>query len=350
MENLMNEIINIHPMKSFQFIDVGARWGLQRPWNNFPTKFFKYFGFDADVEECNRLNSAVPENHAIKYFPFALSDKEIVETLYITKEEGRSAIYKPNNSYLNKFYENDGFKVKNKVEVKTMTLKKIFNDHKIEPDFIKLDTQGAELKILKGAGRYLDALVGIEIEVEFTPIYQNQPLFHNVDSLLRSNGFELFDLNRYWAKQKTLDKHHSTRGQIIFADAIYFRSIDSFFSNDFKNKDEKKEKFIKVICALSLYGFFDKAIDYCRHSKAPLKKTDLKLIENELECFSSYPGWQTILLNNNVSLYLGLMFKYLSNFLLYKRKCDGWGSDYNTTDGRYSYFSSEKVNKYFGRK
>ena len=48
--------------------------------------------------------------------------------------------------------------------------------------FLKLDTQGSELAILEGAGRLLDDCLGIEVEVEFAPLYIGQPLFTDVDT------------------------------------------------------------------------------------------------------------------------------------------------------------------------
>ena len=52
-------------------------------------------------------------------------------------------------------------------------------------DFIKLDTQGSELDILHGAGSLLDNCSGLQLEVMFSPLYEGQPLFADVDAYLR---------------------------------------------------------------------------------------------------------------------------------------------------------------------
>jgi FkbM family methyltransferase len=44
-------------------------------------------------------------------------------------------------------------------------------------DFLKLDTQGAELDVLRGGEQSLSPVRALEIEVEFNPIYIGQPLF-----------------------------------------------------------------------------------------------------------------------------------------------------------------------------
>ena len=347
---LIETINKVKNINKISFIDIGARWGIQRPWDKFPKNYLCYWGIDADAEECNRLNNKVSSSECVKFLPFALSDQKSSETLYLTKEEGRSSIYKPNYKYINKFYDWDGFSIKKEIALKTSTLNYVFSENNIKPDFIKIDTQGAELKILKGGSQYLNDLLALEIEVEFIPMYENQPLFSDIDSYLRSKGFEIYDLNRYWAYQRNMNHNCSNRGQLIFGDAIYFRSIDSFFSMNFNNENEKKEKFLKILCIFFLYGFFDTAIEYLHHSKAPFRLNETKSLEKEIISISSYPRWQKIFFNNKYALKISKLLEYLANMLSYKRKSFGWGTDYNTINGRYLYYISDKFSKIFGKK
>jgi hypothetical protein len=62
-------------------------------------------------------------------------------------------------------------------------------------DALKLDVQGAERDVLLGAERCLERVQLIEVEVAFNPIYVDQPLFADVDSLLRGHGFRLWRLS-----------------------------------------------------------------------------------------------------------------------------------------------------------
>jgi FkbM family methyltransferase len=61
-------------------------------------------------------------------------------------------------------------------------------------DYLKIDVQGFELSVLRGAPRLLGATCAIHLEVEHEAIYQNQPLFAEIDTHLRNSGFELIDL------------------------------------------------------------------------------------------------------------------------------------------------------------
>ena len=73
-------------------------------------------------------------------------------------------------------------------QVQTHRLDKVVNRDEI--DFLKMDVQGAELSVLKGAERLAPTALVIQTEVEFAPLYINQPLFSDVDVHLRRIGFQ----------------------------------------------------------------------------------------------------------------------------------------------------------------
>jgi FkbM family methyltransferase len=352
MKNMNKYIYKSHKnfmISPISLLDIGARWGLQRPWSQYPIDYIKYYGFDADKNECDRLNK-INKNKNIKYINAALSDEESEEILYVTKEPGRSSIFKPNTKLIKHFYDNEGFDVINQIPITTTTLNKVIEKEVIKPDFMKLDVQGAELKIIKGSNQIHSNILGLEIEVEFIDLYEGQPLFSEVNEYILSMGMELYDLNRYWAKRKVMKPGFSQRGQIIFADAIYFRSHDSFFESEYSNEKDLVDKLLKLINVLSLYGFFDSALDLLNHEKSPVSNEDKNWIINNIESFSKYNAIQKLLLNNVMAEKSGRIFQYLSRLLSYKQKNDGWGTDYNNVENRYGYFLSDKLSRIFGKK
>ena len=94
-------------------------------------------------------------------------------------------------------------------------------------DFIKLDTEGTELNILKGSKNILKkSVLGLSIEVKFIKVNDDQPLFFEIDKYLRSLGFELYDLDINRSTRKTLAPYASVNldiGQVLLAQALYLR-------------------------------------------------------------------------------------------------------------------------------
>ncbi|HEX9659951.1 MAG TPA: FkbM family methyltransferase, partial [Rhodothermales bacterium] len=78
----------------------------------------------------------------------------------------------------------------NVIEVRTATLADICEEVGVgRIDFIHLDVQGAELKVLAGAGDLMDHVTGVWLEVERIPLYRDQPLASDVERFLRGRGF-----------------------------------------------------------------------------------------------------------------------------------------------------------------
>ena len=104
-----------------------------------------------------------------------------------------------------------------------------------ELDFLKVDTDGSDLQVLLGADRLLKegAFLGIMIEAQFQGWphdYANT--FANIDRLLRSRGFALYDVdqNRYSRAALPglfeLNITAQTRtGQLLWGDALFFRDL-----------------------------------------------------------------------------------------------------------------------------
>lgn len=61
-------------------------------------------------------------------------------------------------------------------------------------DFIKLDTQGYELEVLKGGAKTLQSAQMVLMEVSLLGIYKEAPLVDEVISFMKSHNFILYDI------------------------------------------------------------------------------------------------------------------------------------------------------------
>ena len=57
-------------------------------------------------------------------------------------------------------------------------------------NFLNLDIQGAELKALKGLGKYIDNIDYIYTEVNTEKVYKDCALMSEIDDFLKEKGFE----------------------------------------------------------------------------------------------------------------------------------------------------------------
>jgi len=183
----------------YNIIDIGCRWGFADKFLNHIDKL-NIYGFDPDKEECDILEKKYNHPH-IKLIPLALSDSSKEYKLYITDNPGCSSIYPPEDFVINSFLWCGGQKPKAETFVKTTSLEEWAKQNNIlHLDYIKIDVQGAELDVLKGAKELLKTTYFMEIEIEFNPLYKGIPLFSHIDIFLRDHGFVLYrflDLNHY---------------------------------------------------------------------------------------------------------------------------------------------------------
>jgi FkbM family methyltransferase len=174
--------------------DVGVRWGFEPRWEALAPAA-RLIGFDADAEECRTLarrHAALPD---ASFAPVALSDRAGAQTLHLTREPGASSLFEPDGDVLARRRGMKAMRPVGQVEVETETLAAWAERSGVERlDVIKLDVQGAELAVLRGAGALLDGVRALDLEIEFNPIYRGQPLFHEIDGFLREQGFVLWRL------------------------------------------------------------------------------------------------------------------------------------------------------------
>jgi FkbM family methyltransferase len=65
---------------------------------------------------------------------------------------------------------------------------------KSKPDLMKLDVQGYELEVLKGARKSLEQVQAVLMEVSLIDMYENNPLLHDVTAFMKEQGFIAYDI------------------------------------------------------------------------------------------------------------------------------------------------------------
>lgn len=174
-------------------LDVGCRWGFEEKWKALGSHV-QLIGFDADAAECQALRER-PDTGGVRYVAASLGAAPGPARLFLTREPACSSLYPPDPELIAERSELECTSLVSAVEVELTTLDAWTAGAGVgSVDVIKLDTQGSELDILRGAEQTLGSVRALEIEVELNPIYQGQPLFGDVDRFLRERGFVLWRL------------------------------------------------------------------------------------------------------------------------------------------------------------
>ncbi|HMQ90036.1 MAG TPA: FkbM family methyltransferase [Flavilitoribacter sp.] len=203
MGNAIHDLIfqNLNGQK-IQVFDVGAKGGVFtlkkiRPYTG-------YFGFEPNPEEFERLI----RSDTVQYFPFALAAENGIREFNITRHPSYSSFLQLDSQNFDKHFGlmkdahlwKAGMEIDRTIPVEVRTIDHILKDLTIDRiDFLKLDTQGTELDILKGAGNALrEKRIGVIFsEFSFIKTYKGQNSFSELDQYLSQQDYECVDCRFY---------------------------------------------------------------------------------------------------------------------------------------------------------
>jgi FkbM family methyltransferase len=212
-------------------IDVGARWAEVPSWWRL-SPLANLVGFEADPEECARLNALCGSKRTETFVPLALGAEAKAATLYLTKQSACASLYPPLEKLADRYPSLEDIRCVGTQPVMLSPLDAWWEkEERPHVSFLKIDTQGSELDILKGAVGVLRGALGCEVEVEFNPLYQGQPLFSDVDAFLRAEGFSLWQLKDPCSYSETKG-NVGLRGKLHWANAVYFRDFHEMEANE----------------------------------------------------------------------------------------------------------------------
>lgn len=243
----------------FSVLDVGARKEKSQSnpgiYGDFRliAKGCDYIGYEPDKEELKKLKSN--ENLHWKSQTFlsdALGEKQGNFNLNLYKQPGFSSKLKAKKDQFSLFSRTSYLGEDNRqIPVNVTSLdRSLAKNHILNPAFLKIDIQGMELEVFKGAQSFLkNNCLGIRVEVYFHEIYENQPLFHEIDSYLRKLGFLPFQFAELhcWRRDSMKKfpfndnkaKINFSKGQLMHADLIYLKNPTSLKKDDLINQETR---------------------------------------------------------------------------------------------------------------
>jgi FkbM family methyltransferase len=239
-----------------KIVDVGAMMlGDQPPDYHVLLKpgLAKVIGFEPGEEECQKLNQS--HNEDCSFLPYIIGDGS-EQTFNLCNHNMTSSLYEPNTNLLEKFQALP--ELVQVVERTTVSTKRLDDIDEVQgADYLKIDVQGAEADVFNGAENLLADIMIIHTEVEFIPLYTDQPLFAEVDQILRKHGF-LFHkffhgaiIGRTFKPLIVNNNVNQALSQALWADAIF---VKNFLHYD----QTPPEKLLKLAVILhDVYASYD---------------------------------------------------------------------------------------------
>ena len=190
--NFQESIEKLLKNKKLIGLDVGAQGGFNSD-KFFPEKYNKYF----ETILVDPLKDSLKNRQSNHIINKGLWSSKGTRKLYIlNKRPGSSSMYEPNREALTiyGFKEKDFhlFDVSKTEMVECDTLSSSLKNLDINIlDYLKIDTQGAELEVLKGLENYRPLI--IKCEVQIFPMYKNVPSWTEITNFLYKLDYMLSD-------------------------------------------------------------------------------------------------------------------------------------------------------------
>ena len=173
--------------------DVGACLGESIP--KFEG-FDEIYAFEPAPNIFNILAEKCKDDSRIKCFQIGISDENGLKSFNYHDHYGYSSFLEidKEGEFAKKCQEFDpGFdNIVAIMDVQTKRLDTFMQENCIEHiDFLKIDTQGNDLNVIKSLGKMIDKVDTIELEVQIKPLYKNSSSKEKIVDFMQRNNFNL---------------------------------------------------------------------------------------------------------------------------------------------------------------
>jgi len=228
----------VMPDLRFEMLEIGAvpLGGSPEPFHRLLYDFpgSRIHAFELDPSSCERLRRLALSG--VEIHEVAIGRRRERRVVHLTNHPMCSSLYRPNDAWLECFHNLEVSYLRDTTEVETMSIDDFTTEAGIpRVDFVKIDIQGAELDAFQGGAESLEDCLAIVTEVEFLELYENQPLFGDVDRELRSQGFmfhKFLGLAGRAMRPLLIGNDPNAASWHLWSDAMYVRSFEEWSEMD----------------------------------------------------------------------------------------------------------------------
>ncbi len=173
--------------------------------------------FEPIREVYQRLCEAARKDNRWEVYNFALGEKAGEQSINVSEDTVFSSFKRP-DAYLTQTFSASN--LARTETVKMIRLEDFLNEHPEigKSAYLKIDTQGFELEVLKGAGSWLPRIKALQLELPMRRLYDDQPSWIAMVEWLAGKGFQVA-----MAKENNYDRATMS---LLELDVVFVRSGD----------------------------------------------------------------------------------------------------------------------------
>lgn len=274
------KIIFLISNEKVNYFDIGSLNGLIDLKVKKYNFMFDFFGFDPNNGSYTGYK---------KIFNNIIDKDSGKKKFYITRIPDLSSTLKPNIKFQENYHDLKKFEIIQEREFNADTVDNISIKNNILVDFLKIDTQGTALSVLKGSEKNLkNSVIGLEIEVEFQETYTDQDTYIEICDYLNKLNFEvldILDLSRWEYKNSLFygDPRERSCGRLVYSNFLFLKKLDHIHNliSEKKTNENKKSYLKKILNILLAYEKPDSV-------KFLFEKYSYLLSSDEIKCYKIF--------------------------------------------------------------
>jgi FkbM family methyltransferase len=295
----------------FVLYDVGAAGGIYPLFPAEHEDLWRAYGFEPSPRSVAALRERYRDSAHVVISDVALAEQDGPATFHHFPNIATNSSLNPNQLV----YET-GKLESEAIEVTCRRLDTFCRDA-AAPDFIKLDTEGTELAVLRGGeSAVMRECLGVVSEIKFLPFASATTCFADLDTFLRERGYVLFDIQTARTTRAVGRRRFGgKKGAIDSAYVLYLRDFYGLYAEGLAADPAKaRSKLLKAITLTVRFLYLDYAaelIDFGRSEKLLTPPQAQRLLDRFCGCadlswrIPPFPG----------KARLALLFDYVSYLL-----------------------------------
>lgn len=181
--------------------DVGANLGQYRDMLREESGFSaRILSFEPVKKYAEVLKERAKTDQKWTICDFALGNDAKISQIHVTKSPGLNSFLAPRRDRVTGFWADDAICGTEAVE--TRTLDDVYQDLRSQFGFrrpyLKIDTQGFDMEVLKGAKGSIETFCGLQTEASIRPLYDGMPDYREMIGYLASLGYSISGLFPVW--------------------------------------------------------------------------------------------------------------------------------------------------------